>query len=475
MVFSSHIFLFYFLPIFFIIYYALPFQWKGLYPKNTWITIASYIFYGWLVPWFVVLMLASTTWDYVCGKIITKPGQVQWKRKAALMTAIVGDMGLLIFFKYYMFTMENVNHLLQLFGLGANYFHVMSILLPSGISFYTFVALSYTIDLYRGEAQPARNFPTFSCFIGLFPHLIAGPIIRYSTVAEQLANRTHTVEKFATGLGIFMLGFAKKILLANSAGAVADAVFSANNPGMLNAWWGILAYHFQIYFDFCGYSDMAVGLAKMLGIEFPKNFNAPYLSTSIQMFWKRWHMTLSAFIMDYLYIGALGGNRKGTARTYFNLCLTFFLCGLWHGAKYTFVVWGLYQGLFLVFERLIGKKTVYYWMPVWAQVIVTNILVLFGWVVFRAPDLHQGLVYWGSMIGIVKPVASAALLSSQIFTPRHIFEMALCAFLVWQPIQAHDWAKKLSIPKMAVCAALFLLAICGMFTQTFNPFLYFQF
>jgi alginate O-acetyltransferase complex protein AlgI len=148
---------------------------------------------------------------------------------------------------------------------------------------------------------------------------------------------------------------------------------------------------------------------------------------------------------------------------------------LWHGAKYTFVVWGLYQGLFLVFERLIGKKTVYYWMPVWAQVIVTNILVLFGWVVFRAPDLHQGLVYWGSMIGIVKPVASAALLSSQIFTPRHIFEMTLCAFLVWQPIQAHDWAKKLSIPKMAVCAALFLLAICGMFTQTFNPFLYVQF
>jgi len=475
MVFSSHIFLFYFLPAFLAIYYLLPFRWKTLYPRNTWITIASYIFYGWLVPWFVLLMFASTTWDYICGKIITKPGQVQWKRKAALLTAIIGDMGLLAFFKYYMFTMENINHILTVFGLGPHYFNVMSILLPSGISFYTFVALSYTIDLYRGDAKPARNFATFSCFIGLFPHLIAGPIIRYSTVAEQLAKREHTVDKFSTGLAIFMLGFAKKILLANSAGSVADAVFGANNPGMLNSWWGILAYHFQIYFDFCGYSDMAVGLARMIGIDFIKNFDAPYLSNSITTFWRKWHISLSSFIRDYLYIYALGGNRGGKGRTYFNLCLTFFLCGLWHGAKYTFMVWGIYQGLFLVFERLIGKRTAYFWMPMWAQIVVTNIVVLFGWVVFRAPTLEQGVSFWGSMTGFVKPAVSAALLSSQIFTPRHIVEMAICAILVLQPVQAHEWVKKLSIPKMAVCAALFLLAICGMFTQTFNPFLYFQF
>jgi alginate O-acetyltransferase complex protein AlgI len=474
MVFSSHIFLFYFLPIFLVVYYLLPFQWKRLYPKNTWITVGSYIFYGWLVPWFVVLMFASTTWDYVCGKIITKPGQVQWKRKAALVTAIVGDMGLLAFFKYYMFTIENINHLLSVFGLGPNYFHVMTVLLPSGISFYTFVALSYTIDLYRGDAKPARNFPTFSCFIGLFPHLIAGPIIRYNTVADQLSNRTHTVEKFAAGLGIFMLGFAKKILLANSAGAVADAVFGADNPGMLNSWWGILAYHFQIYFDFCGYSDMAVGLARMLGIEFIKNFNAPYLSNSITIFWKKWHISLSSFIQDYLYI-PLGGNRRGTGRTYFNLCLAFFLCGLWHGAKYTFVVWGIYQGLFLVVERVFGKKTVYHWMPVWAQVIITNVIVLFGWVVFRAPDLKQGISYWGSMIGVVKPAVASALLTSQIFTPGQVFEMAVCGILVLQPVQAHEWVKKLTVPKMAICGGLFVLAICAMFTQTFNPFLYFQF
>ena len=474
MVFSSHIFLFYFLPIFLAIYYLLPFQWKGLYPKNTWITIASYTFYGWLMPWFVILMFASTTWDYICGKVITKPGQVQWKRKAALVTAIVGDMALLAFFKYYGFTVENINNIIHLLGGGSNTFYVVNILLPAGISFYTFVALSYTIDLYRGEAKPARNFPTFSCFIGLFPHLIAGPIIRYQSVADQLAYREHTVDKFASGVAIFALGFAKKILLADSASEIARASFGADNPGMLNAWWGILAYHFQIYFDFCGYSDMAVGLARMLGIEFIKNFNAPYLSTSITQFWRRWHISLSSFIRDYLYI-PLGGNKGSTARTYFNLCLTFFLCGLWHGAKYTFIVWGIYQGVFLVFERLIGKKTFYSWMPVWGQVLITNIIVMFGWVVFNAPTLNQGILYWGSMLGIVKASASASLLTTQIFTVKHIVEMVICSIVVLQPVQAHEWVNKLTPVKLAICAVLFVYTICGMFTSTFSPFLYFQF
>jgi alginate O-acetyltransferase complex protein AlgI len=347
MVFSSHIFLFYFLPIFLIIYYSLPFQWKGLYPKNTFITIGSYIFYGWLVPWFVLLMLASTTWDYICGKIITKPGQVQWKRKAALITAIVGDMGLLAFFKYYMFFTGGVNRLIALCGGGPDFFHIWNILLPSGISFYTFVALSYTIDLYRGDAKPARNLPTFSCFIGLFPHLIAGPIIRYNTVADQLAYREHTIAKFASGAAIFCLGMGKKIILANSMAPIADAAFGADNPGALNAWWGVLAYAFQIYFDFCGYSDMAVGLARMLGIEFIKNFDGPYHSQNITVFWRKWHISLSRFIQDYLYF-PLGGNRRGAGRTYFNLVFVFFLCGLWHGAKMTFVCWGIYQGVFLI-------------------------------------------------------------------------------------------------------------------------------
>ncbi len=474
MVFSSYIFIFYFLPIFLLIYYRLPFQLKGYYPKNTFITLGSYVFYGWLVPWFVLLMLASTTWDYICGKIITRPGQVQWKRKAALITAIVGDLSLLAFFKYYMFFSGGVNRLIALFGGCPELLPVWNILLPSGISFYTFVALSYTIDLYRGDAKPARNFPTFSCFIGLFPHLIAGPIIRYSTVADQLAHREHTLEKFASGAAIFCLGLGKKIILANSMAPIADAAFGADNPGMLNAWWGVTAYAFQIYFDFCGYSDMAVGLARMLGIEFIKNFDGPYHSRNITVFWRKWHISLSNFIRDYLYF-PLGGNRRGTGRTYFNLAFTFLLCGLWHGAKMTFVCWGIYQGVFLILERLAGKKAFYVRLPGWGQVAVTFVIILFGWVLFRAPDLHQAIQYWASMVGIRNSLPSSQLLNAQLFTSRHIFEMLLCAVIAWQPFQAYHWVERLTKPKLVLCTVVFVVALCMMFTQTYNPFLYFQF
>jgi alginate O-acetyltransferase complex protein AlgI len=474
MVFSSSLFLFYFLPIFLIIYYLLPFQWKGLYLKNTFITFGSYVFYGWLVPWFVLLMLASTTWDYICGKIITKPGQLQWKRKAALLTAIIGDLSLLGFFKYYMFASGGINRAVELLGGGPGFIHIWNILLPSGISFYTFVALSYTIDLYRGHAKPARNFATFSCFIGLFPHLIAGPIIRYSTIAEQLAFRTHTLSKFASGAAIFCLGLGKKIILANSMAPIADAAFGADNPGMLNAWFGVIAYAFQIYFDFCGYSDMAVGLARMLGIEFIKNFDGPYLSRDITVFWRKWHISLSSFIRDYLYI-PLGGNRYGQGRTYFNLALTFFLCGLWHGAKMTFVMWGIYQGVFLILERLAGKKSLYHRLPVWGQIGVTFIIVLFGWVLFRAPDLGQAMHYWAVMVGCAPGSVSSTLLSAQIINARSIIEMLLCAAFVWQPIQAHHWIEKLSPIKYLICFGIFIYAISLMVTQSYNPFLYFQF
>lgn len=474
MVFSSHIFIFYFLPLFLLIYYLLPFQWRGIYMKNNWITIASYLFYGWLEPWFVILMLLSTTWDYYCGKVITTPGQVQWKRKAALITAIVADMALLVFFKYYMFTMENLDQILQLLGLGPQYLPIMQVVLPSGISFYTFVALSYTIDLYRGDAKPARNIQTFSCFIGLFPHLIAGPIIRYQTVADQLAERDHTLEKFASGVAIFALGFGKKILLANPAGEVARAVFYANDPGMLNAWWGILAYHFQIYFDFCGYSDMAVGLARMIGIEFIKNFDAPYLSNNITVFWRKWHISLSSFIRDYLYI-PLGGNRKGVGRTYFNLALAFFLCGVWHGAKLTFVVWGIYQGVFLIFERLTGKNSVLNKIPFIVQIIITNIIVMFGWVMFNSPSIGHAFMYWGSMVGAVKASSGATHLTAEIFQSRHVFEMVLCGVVAFCGVQAHDFIKKLTVPRMTFSLVILVLAILAMFTQTYNPFLYFQF
>ena len=442
--------------------------------KNNWITIASYVFYGWLEPWFVILMLLSTTWDYLCGKIISKPNQVQWRRKSALVTAIVADVALLVFFKYYMFTVDNINKILDLFGFGHDYFNIMQIMLPAGISFYTFVALSYTIDLYRGEAKPAKNLQTFSCFIGLFPHLIAGPIIRYQTVADQLAERKHTIEKFATGVAIFSLGFGKKILLANPAGEIARSVFYADNPGIVNAWWGILAYHFQIYFDFCGYSDMAVGLARMIGIEFVKNFDAPYMSNNVTVFWRKWHMTLSSFIRDYLYI-PLGGNRKGVTRTYLNLILAMFICGLWHGAKMTFVVWGVYQALFMVFERISGKKSLYAKLPFFVQIVITNIIIMFGWVMFNSPSINHALMYWGSMIGMINASPGTSMLSAEIFQARHIFEILLCTIVVFAGVQAHDFVNKLTPFRMILCVIVLLIAIMSMFTQTYNPFLYFQF
>ena len=474
MVFSSHIFLFYFLPIFLLIYYILPFTWKNFYLRNTWITLGSYVFYGWLMPWYIIPMFASTVWDYLCGKVITTPGQLQWKRKAALLTAVIGDLSLLAFFKYTPLALQAYDKLNGLLGGGSDYYHLWNVVLPAGISFYTFVALSYTIDLYRGHARPARNFPSFTCFIALFPHLIAGPIIRYNTVAEMLAQRDHTVQKFTSGTAIFMLGFAKKILLANSAGWVADTVFRASNLDPLSAWVGILAYHFQIYFDFCGYSDMAVGLARMLGIEFIKNFNSPYYSISITDFWRRWHISLSTFIRDYLYI-PLGGNRCSTNRMYFNLVTCFFLCGFWHGAKMTFIIWGVFQGAFMVFERLRGKKGLFDGLPLWVQIAITNVIVMFSWVIFRSASLDQGIQYWSSMLGLVHPAAAIPLLHAEILTPRHITELIICAIMVWQPIQAYEWVKRLSFAKFVVCALLFVLAICTMFAQTYNPFLYFQF
>jgi alginate O-acetyltransferase complex protein AlgI len=252
-------------------------------------------------------------------------------------------------------------------------------------------------------------------------------------------------------------------------------VFRANNIDMGAAWWGIVAYHFQIYFDFCGYSDMAVGLARMLGIEFIKNFNAPYHSTGLNEFWNRWHISFSTFIRDYLYF-PLGGNKKGITRTYINLMIIFFVSGLWHGAKMTFVVWGLFQGVIMTIERLIGKDRVLFpKLPFVVQVILLNIIVMFSWAIFRAPSLAQGWQYWLSMVGAVHPAATSPLLHTELFTPRHIVEMLICGLFVWQTVQAHEWVKKLTTPKVAIAMVVFVYAVFVMFTQTYNPFLYFQF
>jgi alginate O-acetyltransferase complex protein AlgI len=466
LVFTSHIFLFYFLPAVLLIYYALP---RG---RNLFLTLASYVFYGWWQPWFVLLMMASTVLDYVCGGIIAAPGATAARRRAALVAAIVGDLGLLAFFKYYAFTAENLNTLIQMFGSAA--LPVLKVTLPIGISFYTFESMSYTIDVYRGTAQAAKSFSDLSCFVSLFPHLVAGPIVRYNILAGQIARREHTVEKFSYGIAIFILGFAKKILLANPMGEIADAVFNAQTPLAIDAWVGVIAYAFQIYFDFSGYSDMAIGLGRMFGFVIPKNFESPYLSESITEFWRRWHISLSTWLRDYLYI-SLGGNQKGPARTYLNLIIVMLLGGLWHGANWTFLVWGAYHGSVLAFERWRGKQASYGWLPRPARVTLTFLLVLFSWVLFRSPDLPHAFSYLGAMFGTTPPGTASALMAAEIYTPFHLGLLALCTALSFQPIDVYDLADSLTWVKAAALAPLFLLAIAVMFTQTFNPFLYFQF
>lgn len=474
MVFSSHIFLFYFLPLVLLVYYLLPNTWRGLYLRNAFLTFASYLFYGWQEPWFVILMLVSTVIDFSAGKIMTRKGVSQRQKNGALVMSCISNLGMLVFFKYYMFAMGGVNSIVHLIGMGESTIAIMQVTLPIGISFYTFQTMSYTIDVWRGEVAPVRNLATFSCFVALFPQLIAGPIVRYIDVAEQLDNRKHTFDQFGAGVGLFMLGFSKKIILANAAGSIADAVFGADAPSVAAAWWGILAYHFQIYFDFCGYSDMAVGLGRMFGFEFVKNFNAPYRSVNITDFWRRWHISLSTWIRDYLYI-PLGGNRIGVSRTYINLAITFFLCGLWHGANMTFISWGAFQALFLIAERLRGKRGLYGNLPKLVHIVITNIIVLFGWVLFRAPDLPQAICYWRAMTGTIATKGSSALLDADVFSFKNVVMIVICGILVWQPVQAHEWIKKLSVPRILLLLLLFVYAVATMFTQAFNPFLYFQF
>jgi alginate O-acetyltransferase complex protein AlgI len=468
MVFTTHIFVFYFLPLFLLVYYKLPNRWR-----NLWITLGSYVFYGWWQPWFVALMFFTTCMDFLWGRVITREGATQREKKLALLACVATNLTLLAFFKYYMFAAETLNQMLV--AAGSQPFRPMEVVLPIGISFYTFHSLTYVIDLYRGHATPAKTLSGFSAFVALFPDLVAGPIIRYKTLAEQLREREHIATRFASGIAIFVLGFAKKILLANPCGNVADAVFAAANPYAIDAWFGALAYAFQIYFDFCGYSDMAVGLGRMLGFEFPRNFDAPYRSESITELWRRWHISLSSVLRDYLYY-ALGGNRKGENRTYFNLAVVMLLGGLWHGAKWNFVVWGAYHGLLLILERWHGKKSFYHFLPRAGRIAVTFVLMLLSWVLFRADNLTAAMDYFRAMFAVAPTGDIAPLLGAVIYTPYHLLIMAICAFLVFQPLQAHDWAMlPITWRRIGVVMPLFVLALMAMYAQAFNPFLYFQF
>lgn len=459
-------------------YYGLLAAGAGTNTRHLFLTVMGCIFYGWWNPWFVLLLLGTTTLDYNLGRMITNAGDNLARKKLAVTLSVTSNLGALAFFKYTAFGIESAQtfaHWMQWGEITVPDFF-RNILLPAGISFYIFQSLSYCVDLYRGHAQPAKSFLDFTCFVSLFPHLVAGPIVRYGIIADQMRNRTHSIEGFSMGLTRFSFGLAKKILLADPMGGIADAAFSAGDGSLTTsvAWGGVIAYAFQIYFDFSAYSDMAIGLARMLGFYFVENFDSPYKSASITEFWRRWHMSLSAFLRDYLYI-PLGGNRLGTARTYVNLMLTMLIGGLWHGASWNFVIWGAIHGAMLSFERLMGKDSFYAAAPKPLKVGITFLILLVTWVFFRAENFEVAARYLGAMFGGGVTSPSGALLEARMLTNYHVVQMLVCAIAVWAMPNTQTILHKFVGWKAAVGAVLFLLAVFMMFARGFSPFLYLQF
>lgn len=484
MVFSSHLFLFYFLPLALGVYYVLPRSGRHLA-----LTLLSYIFYGWADPRFLLLLIGTTVVDYAMALAIAR--MTPWSKRPiealpvggdrtafqriAIVLSIVSNIGVLAFFKYFNFAADSYVRLAAVLGLGHEIVTPMRIVLPLGISFYTFQSLSYTIDVYRGHVRATRNLIDLACFVSMFPQLVAGPIIRYSDVADQLASRTHTPTKFARGVAFLALGLAKKVLLANPCGKVADVLFDTPGIGAVDAWYGAVAYAFQIYFDFSGYSDMAVGLGLMMGFMFAKNFDSPYQSASITEFWRRWHLSLSTWLRDYLYV-PLGGNRRGRGRTYVNIAIVMLIGGLWHGAAWTFVVWGAIHGTLLIVERMRGKRPLLgEGMPHGVNVAVTFVLVTVAWVFFRSPDLRSALNYCRAMFGAGPSVEAATLVRGIVYQPYYLATLLVCAAVTWLSPQTWDFTRSLPSWKVAWATAMLWVAMLVLATQAYNPFIYFIF
>lgn len=466
MVFSSLEFIFVFLASVLAVYYLVP-------PKarNIVLLLFSLVFYGWGEPVYVFLMIATITVDYICGYIIGRDLDSKPKRaKVTLIISIVINLALLGVFKYYDFFAGTLNSLL-----GRGVFPTLGLTLPIGISFYTFQALSYVIDVYRRDARVQKNIAAFGTYVTLFPQLIAGPIVRYADVDDQLRERTHSLTLFASGCRTFICGLAKKILLANAAGAMWNSLSAAAEPDALGAWLAIVFYTFQIYFDFSGYSDMAIGLGKMFGFSFRENFYYPYVSESITEFWRRWHISLSTWFREYVYI-PLGGNRKGVGRTYFNLFCVWLLTGLWHGASWNFVLWGLYYFALLVIEktfllRLLERA------PKFLRHIYSMAAVIFGWLLFVIEDVSSIGAYLSRMFG------GTGVFATQITVYEVVRNLMFLAILILAstPAPKKLWYKLYSkgtpwrIVQSVVCAIAFVLCIAYLVDSSYNPFLYFRF
>ncbi|MCH1642338.1 MBOAT family protein [Paenibacillus timonensis] len=472
MVFSSTIFLFCFLPIVLIGYYLMKLEYR-----NAFLLIVSLFFYAWGEPKFVIVIILSILVNYIFGFLINIC-RIKYSitvSRAVMIIGILANCGLLFYFKYFDFFILNVNYVT---GLDLS---LENIILPIGISFFTFQGLSYIIDIYLQKVQVQKNFLKFALFKSFFPQLIAGPIVRYVDVHDQIENRVTTVDDFAYGIRRFVMGLGKKIIIANTLGQVADSIFNlpAHQNSLDTAWIGAICYSLQIYFDFSGYSDMAIGLARMFGFKFKENFDFPYVSKTVTEFWRRWHISLSSWFRDYLYI-PLGGNRKGNV--YFNLLIVFMVTGLWHGAAWNFVIWGLWHGLFLIIERVLRKSKTKFRIPQILTWLYTMLIVVVGWVLFRSPDLAYALSYLKIMFAIDSPYDVG--FTVWYYLDPMVITIILIACLASLPISkyiknnvgAYEEHNGFSLfIQNAYVAFLLILSIMFMATSTYNPFIYFRF
>ena len=473
MLFNSPVFLFLFLPFTLLVYYLIPKKFK-----NVFLLLISLGFYSWGEQELVILILFSAVVDYSSALIIENG-----KKKLGLLISIVFNLGILLYFKYSDFVFSNLANLLTNLNLSeVNASKFSDVILPLGISFYTFQTMSYTIDVYRGQVKASKNFLNFATYVTLFPQLIAGPIVRYKDIEAQLTNRENSVPLFAEGIERFCIGLAKKMIIANNCAFLADGVFSMPHDEMSSslAWLGIIAYSFQIYFDFSGYSDMAIGLGKMFGFNFPENFNYPYISKSIREFWRRWHMTLSYWFRDYVYI-SLGGNRGSNLSTYFNLFIVFFVTGLWHGANWTFIVWGLFHGVFIVIERL-GFSKILDKLPK----LISHLYVLFtitiSWVFFRSDTITDAFRFIKAMFTFNIETNVEFL---QFYLSKETFVILLLAFLFSTPIfkkfsqfityRFKDQLKALTCMRYLCLISIFIVSCIYISVDSYNPFIYFRF
>lgn len=470
MLFSSVTFLFIFLPVTLALYFIVPHKFRNII-----MLIASLIFYAWGEPVYIILMLLSILLNYVCGLDIYHKVDDPQKARRSLIFAVVCNLLLLGFFKYYGFVMDSLNAVLPVD------IPYRELPLPIGISFYTFQALSYIIDVYRKEVRPQKNILYFAMYISMFPQLIAGPIVRYIDIEEQLKNRTVTMRKFGQGAEYFIIGLAKKVILANSVGQVFDQIsgLQMGSFSVLTAWAGCVSFAFQIYFDFSGYSDMAVGLGKMFGFEFRRNFDYPYTSSSITEFWRRWHISLSTWFREYVYI-PLGGNRCTQSRQIMNLLVVWMLTGLWHGSAWNFLFWGLYYGLLLVLEKFVWGKALER-LPDVVRHIYSIVLVMIGWVFFFSPSLGYAVRYLSAMFG----AGASAFIDKQalyfILTHWLLYAVAVLGSsaagysLIRRFVGVFDDNRAKKTAAGIVYIGMFLISIAYLVTESFNPFLYFRF